>query len=144
MARATESTTAMAMSPPVPPVHALITSATPTKMRAHARKTGMLTETAPAAWSRPTTPPPMSSTLSTMPVSERPRGGSISLAGGPHPAPPPPLGGGSGGGAGGGGVSARGSVGAASPPALPAGSALPAVSALSGSDGGGGDHGYGV
>ena len=124
MPSAMVSTTAMAISPGVPPVHALITRATPTKTRAHARTTAMLTDTAPAACRTPRTPPPISSTLRTMPARDLPLGGSISSAGGPQPAPPPPLGGASGGGVGGGGMEGSGSVGVASL-----------------SDVGGGDHG---
>src|SRR5437763_15550506 len=101
------STTATAMRPPVPPVHPLMTRATPVKMRAAARNTGTLTDTAPAACSSPTVPAPISSTLRTMPPSDRPLGGRSSSAGRPHDAP-----GGAGGGvSGGGGGVAAGSVG---------------------------------
>src|SRR5436305_2830796 len=129
MARATVSTTAMAMSPPVPPVHALTRRATPVRMRAPARKIGTLTDSAPAACSRPMAPAPISSTLRTMPAIDRFLGGVSSLAEGPHDAPPPPLGGAGGGGSPGGGVSESGSVGASSD-----GGSVVA--------GGGGDHGY--
>src|SRR5207248_7574655 len=120
------STTAMAISPPVPPVHALTSRAIPVKIRAQARNTGTLTETAPAACRSPTTPAPISSALRTMTVMDRPVVGASSSADGPHDAPPPPLGGAGGGGSAGGGASDIGSVRAES---------------AGGSGGGGGDHG---
>src|SRR5947209_1238504 len=127
MARAIVSTTAMGMSPAVPPVHALTRRATPVKINAPARKTGALTESVPAACSRPTTPAPISSTLRTMPAIDLCLGGVSSSADGPHDAPPPPPGGAGVGGTAGGGASDSGSVGASS---------------AGGSGGGGGDHGY--